>query len=899
MEALAALGLAANVIQFVQFACELVSLSSNIRGKADGDSFNCADLRLIGQELEKHHEDLAIEWKTSASLQELADRAREAALDLKQAIIDLKKPRTYNGNKSSRWRCFRHALKIIWSKDKIDALQSRLESLRGQLQYHLITETWHIQSKVQGVLQASLQDQAMFESTVSEKLDKITSTLNLISERFSTMDRSESSSELEDATKKWKLPIEKSFKTFRILQSLTFPTMTVRHSAIMEAHGQTFEWIFKSAGLPAEDHRSGVRFSSWLEQGSGLYWIKGKPGSGKSTLMKFLEDHATTGELLTQWAQPLRLVRASFYFWSAGTHMQKSLEGLLQSLLYEILSNCPELIESICSRRWESKSLHSDPWDLPELQDAFDTMQSLTHSATKFYFHVDGLDEYNGDHYMIVDIIEKLARLPSFKICVSSRPWNVFQHTIGQSNNGSLQLHAFTVHDITTFARDTMIVNRILPIKALQGPEYDQLIGEIVQRAQGVFLWVRLVVSSLRNGIVNGDPISLLRKRLEGLPDDLEKFFDLLMRSVDPVYGERMARTFLTAMASPEPLRIVHYSFLDEEDPYLGWTMPFLKMEEESLAERIAETRWRLNGRYKGLLEPATDSDSPRVTVDFLHRTLRDFLGTAPMKLFLESRAPPNFNPIKAAIGAWLGEAKTTNKKPYPRHFAAVIQFAYLEGLKRKDFSLEYHLLDHVELVCESSYPRPPHMAIFPHGMLTAAVHHRHNGYVKYRVSLASLSVPELNWILVHYLLYAQGESWKRSFDAMIRHGDPFGCNCVIQPWRKSFDTEMVGFLLQNGAEPNAERLHHALGCTPGDGCQLPTDMVSFIKAAIPCEIQCPRSGCGRSEEYQDSTTPRHQQGLQHVDQPLYNVTLLGSRGKRRHDGFESEGERPFKFERR
>ncbi|KAF1979009.1 hypothetical protein BU23DRAFT_192983 [Bimuria novae-zelandiae CBS 107.79] len=51
--------------------------------------------------------------------------------------------------------------------------------------------------------------------------------------------------------------------------------------------------------------------------------------SGKFTLMKFLESHPDTRAMLQQWCQPFRLVTVSFYFWNAGTHMQKSLEGLL------------------------------------------------------------------------------------------------------------------------------------------------------------------------------------------------------------------------------------------------------------------------------------------------------------------------------------------------------------------------------------------------------------------------------------------------------------------------------------------------------------------------------------------------------------------------------------------
>ncbi|KAF7510814.1 hypothetical protein GJ744_005914 [Endocarpon pusillum] len=65
-------------------------------------------------------------------------------------------------------------------------------------------------------------------------------------------------------------------------------------------------------------------FVDWLEQGNGVYWINGKPGSGKSTLMNYITSEHQTKEVLTKWADGCDLVTASFYFWKPGTDLQKS-----------------------------------------------------------------------------------------------------------------------------------------------------------------------------------------------------------------------------------------------------------------------------------------------------------------------------------------------------------------------------------------------------------------------------------------------------------------------------------------------------------------------------------------------------------------------------------------------
>ena len=74
-------------------------------------------------------------------------------------------------------------------------------------------------------------------------------------------------------------------KAESILTSLLFPEIDMRHSKISEAHANTFAWIFEQDVTP---------FKSWLRCSSEVFWINGKAGSGKSTLMKYVADHPQT-----------------------------------------------------------------------------------------------------------------------------------------------------------------------------------------------------------------------------------------------------------------------------------------------------------------------------------------------------------------------------------------------------------------------------------------------------------------------------------------------------------------------------------------------------------------------------------------------------------------------------
>jgi hypothetical protein len=79
---------------------------------------------------------------------------------------------------------------------------------------------------------------------------------------------------------------ESTLRTFvgeNILHQLRYPAMTSRYEDVIEAHPKTFEWAFCDS---TAEQCSWSNLSQWLRQGNSVYWICGKAGSGKSTLMK-------------------------------------------------------------------------------------------------------------------------------------------------------------------------------------------------------------------------------------------------------------------------------------------------------------------------------------------------------------------------------------------------------------------------------------------------------------------------------------------------------------------------------------------------------------------------------------------------------------------------------------
>jgi hypothetical protein len=455
-----------------------------------------------------------------------------------------------------------------------------------------------------------------------------------------------------------------------ILRSLRFDSLILRETGISEAHKETFEWIFKPAQKnDKEGNGVNVRndFMNWILNENGIFWVSGKPGSGKSTLMKFLGSHNTTKECLQRWAGDRPLITGSHFFWNAGTAMQKSQQGLLQTLLYWVLRQSPLLAQVVCPDRWEDAITYkgggavSEPWSREELMGCFDLLLDQDTSSACFCFFVDGLDEYAGDHAEIIEILRKLTTSKHIKICASSRPWNVFLKAFGQDDHRLLRLQDLTRKDIYMYVQDRLgEYDEFIALKR-RDPRYNKFCIEIVNRADGVFLWVVLVVRSLRTGITNADTIDILTKRLHELPSDLEGFFKIILGQVDKVYMEGTAQVFFMAVAALETVSLMEFCVLDEHPEY-AIELKRQQLTPNQVNEQCLILEKRLNARCKGLMEVVTSSDHSyhfaRKRVDFLHRTVRDFLRISDIQNTLSAQLERPFDALEKLCDGVLISAK-------------------------------------------------------------------------------------------------------------------------------------------------------------------------------------------------------------------------------------------------
>ncbi|OCL14115.1 hypothetical protein AOQ84DRAFT_281775 [Glonium stellatum] len=675
LDPLSALGLCGNIVQFIDFGAKLISKSTELYKSASGASAENLDLALIADDLRALSESLADPASAiSASgramnipptnnelrIQVLAQKCRELAEQLLDVIESLQVRGPHR-----RWASFRQALNSVLKKGKLKELDERLQQYRNELSARLIMALQDQNSMILRNLYELIRTSNRFDLRQREALAQLKTDILQTAKQWRSTPPIDHENVLVPKLEKMAAEGSTVAKIQTILDGLGFQSMRVRHGKIPDAFATTFQWAFAER-LPESNAQN--RLHEWLMSESGIFWISGKPGSGKSTLMKYLSDHPKTAKALHSWAGEKQLVIGAYYFWSAGTELQKTEEGLLRSLLFDIARSTPELIPKAFPNHWNeqggiSLSRQNLHWTNSELSYAMQSFTEEGSGSPKLCLFIDGLDEYDGDPDATISLLKSLSGRPNIKLCISSRPWNQFEEAFGQELGRKLYVHDLTRGDIQIYVHRNLHRNARFAKMCGDAPQYKELEREIVEKAKGVFLWVFLVVRSLLQGLTNADTFRDLERRVERFPGELEPFFKQMLDSVEDVYQEEAASFFLLAWHAVEPLSVFTYSYLGEKDPDFAISMDIAPMDEKDLPDFYDQMRKRLNARCKGLLEFVHEQRSDHICyykVDFLHRTVRDFFRTQDMAKLLHSRVRPEFEPLHFIYKALLCQLKAT-----------------------------------------------------------------------------------------------------------------------------------------------------------------------------------------------------------------------------------------------
>ncbi|CAH0045998.1 unnamed protein product [Clonostachys solani] len=379
------------------------------------------------------------------------------------------------------------------------------------------------------------------------------------------------------------------------MESLRFEHIDNRRMNIKKAHLKTCKWMLKN-----EEYLDWLDETKIREHG-GFFWIKGKPGAGKSTMMKFISDasqkkraHHTT---------------LDFFFNARGHDLEKSTTGLYQSILFQLLTKFPSLQDILdCSRLFANGTPRQ--WTNDLMKELIERAIEKLPSSVVCY--IDALDECHDNQIRdMISFFERLGQLAistgvGFYVCFSSRHYPHISMREGLGLEITLEKQHHHGDDIREYVDSELAIGH--------GKLADEIKSELLEKSSGVFMWAVLVVKILNEERDRGR-IHKLRQRLREIPKDLHELFRSIL-SQDHYNKEELLLCFQWILFSKRPLTLLelHLAILSQtDDP--------TQVDPEDLTEE--DSRIFLLESSKGLAEVA-NSKAP--IVQLIHESVKDFL---------------------------------------------------------------------------------------------------------------------------------------------------------------------------------------------------------------------------------------------------------------------------------
>ncbi|CAG9992097.1 unnamed protein product [Clonostachys byssicola] len=675
------LGLACAIFQTISFAHETLNVCIALydRQKTPDDEVeDIANSMVVAaekvtsicdenQQLKKEISQIAADCKNDALGEEIARIAKECIKIASQLKSEVGKI-TSLAAKGDFLITMKAASMSLWKKPKLKKLNENLCSYREQMQTLLITQIWAI-AKSNNLTQNSnfhnrdgdVQDFIANLEAGCTKIEDLLKRQAASAQAHITDEVGIAKQEIKDHSESLLKAHEKDATTKaqheRLQKSLEYPDMNSRRNAILEPRDATFGRIFRSYTNTINSSNSPntkaidkvwQSFVDWLRSHEPVFWIQGKPGAGKSTLMKYIVNHEETQKLLGQWCPQSRIL--SHYFWKIGSTMENNLQGLYCSLIHQLIDENEAIFTRILHEfPFVKKKTYVNDWSTPELDSVLDYILDSAVDRNPVCIFIDGLDEYRGGQKDLIGRMKGFSQHEQVKLCVSSRPEERLLE--GFDTTPNLKLQDLTKPDMISSIEERLgVFERRGQISS---ETLDTIAKLLIVKAEGVFLWLQLTLQSIENGIENEDSNEFLIMRLKDLPSDImDLYADMWTRLNQDlkVYRESAALFFQFLIQSQEHKQRKNGIHLPSHlPPHVTSLFDIACWKDQDLQTRLlnircetrseeivyvcGRTEKEIRTRCAGLLEvkpldwsPESDFNNILRRVDFVHRTAHDFL---------------------------------------------------------------------------------------------------------------------------------------------------------------------------------------------------------------------------------------------------------------------------------
>ncbi|CAN9203513.1 unnamed protein product [Alternaria alternata] len=378
------------------------------------------------------------------------------------------------------------------------------------------------------------------------------------------------------------------------------------HRLINDCCDGTTDWILK--------HQ---RMRQWLQHGRGgpILWLKGKPGSGKSTLCAKI-------------LQFLRAPRQStvlfcFYSYIVSSTYPDPVVFILATLVSQVLRQRSDL----ATYMYEEFVAESRPLSIRSLQEL---LSNLLPQLVMPRILIDGIDEcirydIHGKPCDLTPVKEVLASILQLenpmqacaptKILIVSRDILELVGKLSKRPTVALdqESDALTA-DITRYATKCLetIRDRFSNLVGVDNVLND-VKRNVVSKSQGMFLWVRLVLAQLEFDAYNLDD---LENAVANMPHSLHDFYSRIVHRIMlyPTQSrERTINILKWMLCSRRPLRVIE---LQDAIVFASGAV--------SLSERS-----KLPPNIVDLCKPLIQTDD-NGQISFVHFTVQEYLTKNP-----------------------------------------------------------------------------------------------------------------------------------------------------------------------------------------------------------------------------------------------------------------------------
>ncbi|KAK4063744.1 hypothetical protein Trihar35433_8452 [Trichoderma harzianum] len=354
--------------------------------------------------------------------------------------------------------------------------------------------------------------------------------------------------------------VDKNTEYTECLESLRFAAIHLRRDKVASADEGTNDWIF------AHD-----AYKEFQREDSGVLWIEGKAGSGKSVLAKFLLQRLQSLPNANRAADLKDIVVDWFYSRRDG-EITMAHSSMLRSIVYKVFKDSQETF-NCCKACYQERQLQPDgssgEWSLDDLQCI---IKSIVSSSMPIICILDGVDEsaanekFQRTRETILRNLIELALIPGsqIKFIMLSRPapdivirFNshvkstspskkchkiILQHENKQDilriiDNGLVAIKK-AMESLESWDEDNSSNEDPMPLDEIfeEGP-LDAMNGirtHLVNNAKGVILWVTLIIDQLMQHCrTGGITLEELEKLLHSLPHDLMEYYEYMVKELE------------------------------------------------------------------------------------------------------------------------------------------------------------------------------------------------------------------------------------------------------------------------------------------------------------------------------------------------------------------------------